>query len=74
MALAAALATWVTSSAVAAVLVLRRFATPCFPLIMGGIAVVVLTGNGRVKKQGAANQESCTFLDSGNKYRPATKQ
>ena len=45
MALAAALATWVTSSTMATVLVLWRFGTLYFPLIIGVVALLALTGN-----------------------------
>lgn len=50
MALAAALATWVTSSTMATVLVLWRFGTLYFPLIIGAFALAGLTGNWRLKK------------------------
>ncbi len=50
MALAAALATWVTSSTMATVLILWRFGTLYFPLITGAFALAGLSGNRRPKK------------------------
>jgi uncharacterized protein (TIRG00374 family) len=50
IALAAALATWVSSSTMAAVLILWRFATLYFPLLVGALALAALTGGWRMKK------------------------
>ena len=51
MALAAALATWVSQPIMATVLILWRFATLYFPMLIGAFALVALSSNRSVKKQ-----------------------